>query len=228
MGLAAWGVRCVPGLSICCLVSIVLCTLGDPRRWLGWSGEKYGGGRKGNGFHGGPAERHDPSDILTPAQLFIVFYTVLVHLLALGFPLRLCWAIWQLNRETKSVIAQYGSSYRQSGIRSLTRTIGSPGASLSHIETTRGDSSSRSSSSSGETRIRSDSLGMVVHAILLPNYKEDIDTLRETLEVLASHAQARTSYDVRMMFDNHCRAGSVENGILRCLPLTCCAIDRYI
>lgn len=75
--------------------------------------------------------------------------------------------------------------------------------------------------------MRSDSLGMVVHAILLPNYKEDIDTLRETLEVLASHAQARTSYDVRMMFDSHCRVGSVENDKLRCLALTCCATDRY-
>ena len=199
MGLVAWCVRCVPGLSILCLLSLVLCALGDPRRWLGWTGERYRGGR-GNGYHGGPAQHHEPADFLTSTQLFFVFYTVLVHLLALGFPLRLCWAVWQLNREIKSVVAQYGSSYRQSGIRSLTRTVGSPGASLSHIETSRADSSSRSSSSSGETRIRSDSLGMVVHAILLPNYKEDIDTLRETLEVLASHAQARISYDVRLRY----------------------------
>jgi hypothetical protein len=27
----------------------------------------------------------------------------------------------------------------------------------------------------------------VLHAIILPNYKEDIDTLRETLDVLACH-----------------------------------------
>jgi len=216
MGFAAWCVRCVPGLSILALISIALCALGDPRRWLGWSSQKYGG-RRGNGYHTGPAQHHDTSDILTPTQLFFVFYTVLMHLLALGFPLRLCWAIWQLNREIKSVIAQFGSSYRQSGIRSITRTVGSPGASLPHIETTRGDTSSRSSSSSGETRIRSDSLGMVVHAILLPNYKEDFDTLRETLEVLASHAQARTSYDVCVMFGNHRWIGSAEDGIFRCL-----------
>jgi len=36
----------------------------------------------------------------------------------------------------------------------------------------------------------------VVHAIIIPNYKEEIDTLRETLDVLASHPQARYSYDV--------------------------------
>ncbi|KAG5987584.1 hypothetical protein E4U54_004934 [Claviceps lovelessii] len=36
----------------------------------------------------------------------------------------------------------------------------------------------------------------VVHAIMIPNYKEEMDTLQETLEVLASHPQARSSYDV--------------------------------
>lgn len=36
----------------------------------------------------------------------------------------------------------------------------------------------------------------VVHAIIIPNYKEDVDGLRETLGVLASHPQARVSYDV--------------------------------
>ena len=199
MGLVAWCVRCVPGLSILALLSLVLCALGDPRRWLGWSGPRYGGGgREHHRSHAGPAPHHGPADVLTSAQLFFVSYTVLIHLLALGFPLRLCWAVWQLTREIKSVVAQYGGTYRRSGVRPLTRTVGSPAASLSGLETGRGDSSSRSSSSSGEVRIRSDSLGMVVHAILLPNYKEDIDTLRETLEVLASHAQARTSYDVRM------------------------------
>jgi hypothetical protein len=37
----------------------------------------------------------------------------------------------------------------------------------------------------------------LVHAIILPNYKEDMDTLRETLEVLASHLLASSSYEVR-------------------------------
>ncbi|KAM0345287.1 hypothetical protein ACHAPU_006686 [Fusarium lateritium] len=36
----------------------------------------------------------------------------------------------------------------------------------------------------------------VVHAIVIPNYKEELDTLRETLDVLASHPQAHYSYDV--------------------------------
>lgn len=34
----------------------------------------------------------------------------------------------------------------------------------------------------------------VAHCIILPNYKEDLGTLRETLSVLASHAWASRSY----------------------------------
>lgn len=37
----------------------------------------------------------------------------------------------------------------------------------------------------------------IIHAILIPNYKEELDGLRETLDVLACHPQARYQYDVR-------------------------------
>lgn len=43
----------------------------------------------------------------------------------------------------------------------------------------------------------------VIHAIIIPNYKEDIDGLRETLDVLASHPQARLSYDVSSLTSEH-------------------------
>lgn len=36
----------------------------------------------------------------------------------------------------------------------------------------------------------------LLHAIIIPNYKEEIDTLRETLDILGSHIQAETSYEV--------------------------------
>jgi hypothetical protein len=43
----------------------------------------------------------------------------------------------------------------------------------------------------------------VIHAIIVPNYKEDVDGLRETLDVLASHPQARMSYDVSIPTCEH-------------------------
>lgn len=37
----------------------------------------------------------------------------------------------------------------------------------------------------------------LVHAIILPNYGEDLHTLETTLKVLASHPRAKTQYEVR-------------------------------
>ncbi|KAL2212071.1 hypothetical protein CC79DRAFT_1364355 [Sarocladium strictum] len=41
----------------------------------------------------------------------------------------------------------------------------------------------------------------IVHAIVIPNYKEEMQTLRETLIVLASHSRARQSYDVYLAME---------------------------
>src|SRR5262249_28852975 len=43
----------------------------------------------------------------------------------------------------------------------------------------------------------------VVHALIIPNYKEAMDTLRGTLAGLASHPQARFSYDVSYPTASH-------------------------
>lgn len=40
-------------------------------------------------------------------------------------------------------------------------------------------------------------MGAINHMIMLPAYKEDIDTLQETLDVFASHEQAKSDYHVR-------------------------------
>ncbi|RDW92830.1 glycosyltransferase family 2 protein [Aspergillus mulundensis] len=44
-------------------------------------------------------------------------------------------------------------------------------------------------------------VGEVTHAIIIPNYKEDIGTLRETLNVLASHPRARSRYEVYLAME---------------------------
>jgi len=38
---------------------------------------------------------------------------------------------------------------------------------------------------------------LIIHTIILPNYKEDKDTLKETFLVLACQPQAKSSYEVR-------------------------------
>lgn len=41
----------------------------------------------------------------------------------------------------------------------------------------------------------------VMHVIIIPNYKEDMDTLCETLDILASHSRALTQYKVCMAME---------------------------
>ena len=42
----------------------------------------------------------------------------------------------------------------------------------------------------------------VQHVIIIPNYKESMDTLTETLDVLASHEQANLNYYVNILSPN--------------------------
>jgi hypothetical protein len=124
------------------------------------------------------------------------YYCLLIHVLVAVFPIRSCWAIWDITRSLKK--------------RARTRTFPDTkpplhrrisSASLSSAETlTPACDSSASSSEAGddlEYLIDPDLMtDAVIHAIIVPNYKEDMDTLRETLEVLACHPQARDTYDV--------------------------------
>lgn len=51
---------------------------------------------------------------------------------------------------------------------------------------------------------------VVIHAIIIPNYKEETDILRETLEVLASHPRARSSYDIYLAMEQREAEGELK------------------
>lgn len=110
--------------------------------------------------------------------------------------MRACWAVEDLTRSLKKVaLNKQLSEFKFSHARRLSST------SLSSAETL---TSSKASSASSEAE--DIELGYytdagveqekILHAIIIPNYKENIDDLRETLDVLASHPQARSTYDV--------------------------------
>jgi hypothetical protein len=124
------------------------------------------------------------------------YYCLLIHVLVAMFPLRACWAIWDLTRN----LQRMSRSKTLQDVKFSHRRRGSS-TSLSSAETlTSSRDFSASSSEAGdepEYLIDADiAVDSVVHAIIIPNYKEEMDTLRETLEVLASHPQARDTYDV--------------------------------
>jgi hypothetical protein len=124
------------------------------------------------------------------------YYCLLIHVLVAMFPMRSCWAIWDITRSVRKM----ARSKTLEDVKFSHRRRGSS-ASLSSAETltpTR-DFSTSSSEAGDEPGYLIDSdiaVESVIHAIIVPNYKEEMDTLRETLEVLASHPQARDTYDV--------------------------------
>lgn len=105
------------------------------------------------------------------AQFIFSTYTIALHILALLFPLRLCRAVWTATSAIQQ--AQYES-----------------GNFISNKEKDNDGGSPKLRSRDGEE-------GDIIHAIIIPIYKEEVETLEDTLSVLASHPAARHIYDVR-------------------------------
>lgn len=125
------------------------------------------------------------------------WYCLIIHAMVFAFPLRLCWSVWDLTNSLRKT----ARSRILKDLKFAHRRRGSS-TSLSSSETlTSSHASSSASSEAGDLDI--DLYGdadmvpdRVIHAIIIPNYKEEMDSLRETLDVLASHPQARNCYDV--------------------------------
>ncbi|RFN46966.1 glycosyl transferase gt-a type structural fold protein [Fusarium flagelliforme] len=128
------------------------------------------------------------------------YYCLLVHVLVCIFPLRACWTIWNLTQYMKRA-ARSDSLLDLKRLASRRDSYASASSSETLIST-RTSTSSSTTSEAGDCDPDFYTDGVpgandnVVHAIIIPNYKEEIDTLRETLDVLASHPQAHYSYDV--------------------------------
>lgn len=130
------------------------------------------------------------------------YYTLLVHLAIFIFPFRACYAIIDLSR---AIIRNTGRRSFKDLKGQAPRRRGSY-ASVSSSETLISEHQGASTTASSEAgdidmEVYTDCTDAtvsspVIHAIVIPNYKEEIDSLKETLEVLACHPQAQTCYDV--------------------------------
>jgi hypothetical protein len=151
--------------------------------------------------HGSHSTTAATTTVETGAGMWTVtfaYYCLLIHFLVFLFPIRSCWSIIDITRTMKKT----ARSKTLRDIKLSHRRRGSS-TSLSSSETL---TSSRDGSTTGSeagdidlepyTDGESNAAENVIHVIIIPNYKEEVDTLRETLDVLASHPQARYSYDV--------------------------------
>lgn len=183
------------GLSVLTLASLLSISL-----YLEWSTRKQNI-QKPHGDSKAPSHASHTTAPITNGgywTLAFAYYSVLIHVMVLMFPVRACLAVGSLTRGVKAV----------SRNRSLQRFKYGPTRRLSFmslasdVTLTSSLASTTASSDAGDsdmidsvTDVEYDQ-DKVIHAIIIPNYKEDVDGLRETLDVLASHPQARLSYDV--------------------------------
>lgn len=137
--------------------------------------------------------------------VFWAYYSLLIHILVFMFPMRACWAVEDLIRSLNKVVKNKAlKDFKFGHQRRLSST------SLSSAETLTSQSSS-TSSEAGDIEMNyytdADSeQDKIIHVIIIPNYKEELDGLRETLDVLASHPQARSTYDVSRTPEQRIRA----------------------
>jgi hypothetical protein len=195
MSIFLWATRRVGGLSVLTLASLLSISL-----YLEWSTRKQNI-QKAHGDSKAPSHASHTTAPITNGgywTLAFAYYSVLIHVMVLMFPVRACLAVGSLTRGVKAV----------SRNRSLQRFKYGPTRRLSFmslasdVTLTSSLASTTASSDAGDsdmidsvTDVEYDQ-DKVIHAIIIPNYKEDVDGLRETLDVLASHPQARLSYDV--------------------------------
>jgi hypothetical protein len=192
MSVFAWCTRRVGGLLLVALIF-----------WSYWVISSEYGPRSATDDHlnhNGKAGNHNKGtgSMFNAGNITIVwaYYSLLIHTLVFVFPIRACWAVWDLTRSLKKVARNKSlKDFKYSHQRRLSST------SLSSAETlTSSQSSSSSEAGDVEMGVYTDTADIdqdrIIHAILIPNYKEELDGLRETLDVLASHPQARYQYDV--------------------------------
>ncbi|MCJ1478071.1 hypothetical protein MMC13_006746 [Lambiella insularis] len=189
MGLVTRLCRCIPGFSIVIWVLLAYLALGD--RIPSWYSSSTNNDLT-------KSAKHTYGDLhhLTVWQILYILYSVSAHLLGcVGFPLRLIWSVWHLCDEIKAAKFEAAEEYAESEFSDDKSSQHS--LSVNSLGPTEG-----SISRSGTPKIPGlDSPEPVVFAIILPSYKEDLDTLRETLSVLASHCLAKSSYDVYLAME---------------------------
>ena len=101
------------------------------------------------------------------SQLLLSLYALVLHILSLVFPIRAFFALGHVVKKTRET------------------------AESSHEdEISAGDKARREHCAADEAN------GGLRFAIIIPTYQEDIETLSNTLRVLAAHPQAPVSYHV--------------------------------
>ncbi|KAJ5626577.1 hypothetical protein N7528_004004 [Penicillium herquei] len=136
---------------------------------------------------------------LNLAQVIFVIYAMLIHFQMFAFTIRLAWSIFRVTAKTREAlgrrlpqrsvsVSSASSSSASSSSPSIIFDEGYESRSLSPVSLPSPNPFNEKLYSINAAKVEHE----LIHAIILPNYSEDLHTLETTLNVLASHPRARS------------------------------------
>lgn len=178
-----WFCRCIPGFTIIIWITVTYQALGGRIPYSPQQDASYDWQR------------------LNAWQVIYIIYSLIAHICAcIIFPARLCYAVYHIVGELKAAkfeametVPSYQDSESDLDDKSSQTSLSGKTLSVSDSSVSRVGTPKSSKFPDDEDQ--------VIHAIILPSFKETFDTMDETLSVLACHTMAKSSYDVRFSFD---------------------------
>ncbi|KAJ5089044.1 hypothetical protein N7532_007728 [Penicillium argentinense] len=187
-----WLTRCLPGFSLIALTLLLLCAFTDiiqspllkdflppsfnqPTQDGPWSGLGW-------------------------AQKIFVVYAVVLHVHTFGFTFRLGWSLYRATKDARKVFQRRLSmspTLTPQSPRSVCETYSDEPLTPVSLE----GSPVPSIDKKNFVTINEITEQELVHAIIVPNYCEDLQTLETTLKVLASHPRARSRYEIYLAME---------------------------
>jgi hypothetical protein len=132
---------------------------------------------------------------LALAQKIFIIYTILIHVHTFGFTLRLAWSISRTLQTTKDIFQRRLETSPFSSPKPK-RPEDRPYSDAPPSPVSLPDSTYSSFDKKEFITVHQLTEKELIHAIILPNYCEDLHTLETTLKVLASHPRAKSQYEV--------------------------------
>jgi hypothetical protein len=150
-----------------------------------------------------PSSHQGKHERMKFAQKIFVGYLILVHLNMFGFTVRLCFSLLGFWRQARmSLQHTHFQGYKKQNAEHISdSTYASSISSASFDDSFSAPLSPRYAdvdiySLKDQYFTPATPNDELIHAIIVPNYCEDMHTLFTTLSVLASHPRARTQYEV--------------------------------
>lgn len=129
---------------------------------------------------------------ISPVERFIMIYTTLVHINAAVFSCRLIWALICVEKGTRELLRRRDQPTSKDNYTGLDNSFSDA------PDEAQNDDVYTNGYTNGDIHKAPllEEEAEVLHVMILPNYMEDLETLRRTLSVLASHPRAKKQYEV--------------------------------